>query len=332
MTNLDDVLARLNPKVAKSLKRASEREVVKYPFASIGLTRATSGGVVAGQITTIYGNTSAGKSLLCSQSIGNWQRMGLSAAYLDVESTFDPDFAARAGLNPNELILTAPRSFGAISEQAVPLLDAEVDILVIDSISMALPEVFVGDDGHAVGFDRQKQIGAHAKSVAMLLNNLHYANKKTAIIIISQTTTDLSGMHPMQVPHGGKKLPFASGLMVRLTSSSTEKEQIKGDLLVGDRIMEQPIGRKVNAYVQKNKFGRQSTTASYNLYYAGDYIGIDNIDETVTLAEEEGIIQRGGAWYSYGEERWQGKPKLVAWLKENPGELEKLQLELERIQ
>jgi recombination protein RecA len=319
--NLQDFLAHLDPKLAKKIKLASSADSTKYPLASRTLTRALGGGIGRGRMTLLYGNTSSGKSLLMLQSIGRWQKEGLICAYVDAEGTFSHEFAARLGVDCDQLILIQKKSFGAVTDEVVPLLAAGIDILVIDSISIMLPEVFVDKDGGVADFANMKQIGAHAKSTSIMINALHYANEKTSIVVISQTTTKIENTYTKQVPHGGVKLPFACTQIIKTTSSGTDANQIKGNIFVGNKVIEQPIGRPVDVVVEKNKLGPQSRTAKYNLYYDGPMIGVDAVDELVTMAEAAGAVEKGGAWYRFNGEQWQGKAAFVTAVR-NDGALE----------
>lgn len=320
--NLGDFLAHLDPKLAKKIKRASESESVFYPLASRGLTRDLGGGIGKGRMSLLYGNTSSGKSLLMLQSIGFWQKAGLICAYVDAEGTFSKEFAESLGVDTEQLILIQKKSFGAVTDEVVPLLTAGIDILVIDSISLMLPEVFVDSDGGVAEFDKMKQIGAHAKSTSIMINALHYANVKTSIVVISQTTTQINQTYVKQVPHGGVKLPFACTQIIKLTSSATEANQIKGQQFLGNKIVELPIGRPVEYVVEKNKLAPQSRGGKYNIYYAGDSMGVDRIDELITLAVGTGAVHKGGAWFKFEDQQWQGQNALVKAVKESP-ELEK---------
>jgi recombination protein RecA len=303
--------------LAKKIRRASEVEKVMYPLASRGLTHALGGGIGKGRMTLLYGNTSSGKSLLMMQSIGLWQKEGLICAYADVEGTFDPAFAERLGVDVDQLILIEKRSVGALTDEVTPLLKAGIDVLVIDSISVLLPEVFVDNDGGVKDFSDMKQIGAHAKSISIMVNALHYANVKTSIVLISQTTTKIENTYTKQVPHGGVKLPFACTQIIKLTSSATEAKQIMGQVFVGNKIVEMPIGRPVEAVVEKNKLGPQSREAKYNVYYDGPALGVDRTDELVTMAVATGAVHKGGAWFKFGDHQWQGQPNVVKAIKDD---------------
>ena len=318
MSNFEDFMGRLDPKTARRVQVAQQIELVKRPLASLGLTNALNDGIGAGRVTLLYGNTSSGKSVLMFQSIGIWQKMGLVCALVDAEGTYEKSFGARLGVNNDELILVTARSSGKIEAAITPLMQQHIDIIVVDSISQILPEVFIEKDGVTMS-ETRKQIGAHAKAITNLVNGIHYINEKTAVILISQTTTYIDPNNGMvkQIPHGGQKVSFASTQIIKLKSSSTENQQIKGELQMGDRIIEQPIGRKVEYLVEKNKLGRQHMKGSYDLYYAGADVGVDLYGEVLDLAEVFGLVVRKGAWYTntLTGEQHQGRAKSIAALK-----------------
>jgi len=308
-----DFINSLDPKIAKSVKTASEVEVIRRPLASRRLTHALGGGIGAGRITTIYGNFSAGKTLLTLQSIAQWQKDGLVCAFIDVEGTYDPNFAARLGVNNEELIVYGNKNSGRISDDTAPLLRAGIDVVALDSISAVMPEVFVDSKtSQLLEADKRKQMGAHAKAIRSIISGIHYNNEKTAVILLSQTTTKIESTYVKQVPHGGNSPLFDSSTVIRLTSSNTDAKQKKGLIQMGDLKVEVPIGRTVDAFVEKNKLGRQHTTAEYDLYYDGDFVGIDADGELVDMCVDFGIVSKGGAWFNYGDNKWQGRDSIIS--------------------
>ena len=325
MTNLEDFLAGLDPKTAKRIKTAQETEVVRLETASYGMTKALGGGIARGRITLVYGNQSAGKSLWAQQSIGKiWQPQGLVCAYVDVEGAYDKDWAAKNGVNNDELILIQSKSSGRIEEEIVPLLRNNIDVVVIDSISDIMPEIFIGKDGSLNAQQDRKQLGAHAKAITALVNGILYENKDTAVVLLSQTTTQIEQTYVKQVPHGGKKVLFAASQIVRLTSSNTDAKQIKGELWVGDMVFEEPIGRHVDGFVEKNKLGKQHGVFEYDMYYAGKNVGIDTLAEVIDEAIKYDVISKTGAWFKYEDYKWQGRSMVVQFFKENGEELNRV--------
>ena len=332
MTNVNDLLASLDPKTAKRIKTAQEVEVERLPLISYSLTKALGGGIAKGRIATFYGNQSSGKSLVMQESIGKvWQPMGLSCAYVDVEHAYDKEWTARLGVSNDELLYFASKSSGRIEKDIAPLITKGLDVVVIDSISDIMPEAFVDKDGELNEQDARKQMGAQAKAITALINGLLYVNDQTAIVLLSQTTTKFETWGAVQVPHGGQKTLFASSQIVRMASSPTEKNQIKGELWVGDMVFEEPIGRTVKGIVEKNKLGKQSSTFEYDMYYGGKTVGIDVIGEVVAEAIKYDVIEvpPKSSWYTLpGGERIQGKSNVTAKYKEDPEALELLKKEI----
>lgn len=326
MTNLETFLAGLDPKTAKRIKTAQEVEIERLATASYGMTEALEGGIAKGRITLVYGNQSSGKSLWAQQSIGQiWQPAGQVCAYVDVEGAYDKSWAAKNGVNNDELILIQSKSSGRIEKEVAPLLTNKIDVVVIDSISDIMPEVFVDSKtGELNDQEQRKQMGAQAKAITALVNGLLYLNENTAIVLLSQTTTEIGQTYVKQIPHGGKKTLFAASQIVKISSSGTDNKQIKGERWVGNKVFEDPIGRHVEGVVEKNKLGRQGGTFEYDMYYAGDDVGIDRTGEVIDEAIKFDVIVKGGAWFNYGDLKWQGRPNVVRALKAEPDLLDEV--------
>lgn len=317
MSRFDDFVGKLPPKEKKNLQLASEIKVELLPLASRRLTKALGGGIRRGNITTIYGNFSSGKSMLALQSIGLWQKQGLVCGFIDVEKTFDPKFAESLGVNTDELIVSGSKSGDRVTDTVKLWIENDIDVVVIDSISDIMPEVFVDKDGTMKDAENTKQIGAHAKAITSMIKSIHYSNNNTAVILLSQTTTKMENTYVQQVPHGGKKIEFNSVQMIQLTSSPADAQQIKGLHQDGDILVERPIGRKVKADVKKNKAGVQGGTATYDIYYGGENIGIDLYGELVDMAVDKLIITQSTSWFKYGELSWQGRDNVIKAIRED---------------
>jgi recombination protein RecA len=315
--SLEDYLAKLDPKTAKRVQTAQAVELIRLKTASFGLNQDLGGGIGKRRVTLTYGPPSSGKSVLWMQSIANWQKDGLICAWVDVEGTYDKAFAAKIGVDNERLILIQKKSFGGVTDEIMPHIRAGIDVVVIDSVSDALPEVFVDKDGGVVEFEKQKQLGAHAKSCTMMLNAIHYENFATAVILISQTTTKIESTYVKQVPHGGQKILFGSSQIIKLQSSNTEKQQKMGEVHLGDRVVQIPIARSVEAYVEKNKLGPQSQKCEYDLYYAGDFVGIDYVGEILDQAIMYDVVKKSGAWFKYNGEQIQGRDSVIERLRED---------------
>lgn len=325
----EDFIARLPKSVQKSTQTVSEVKTVKYETASIGLNWATSGGLGAGRLSILYGNSGSGKSLLTLQSIAKWQEQGLTCAYLDAEGTVTSEFAEKLGVDTSKLIYISKRGFGQAVDGMMPYIENGVDIAVVDTYSDLIPDQFVNTDGTIKDFDDAKQLGAHAKSTTRMINMFMYSlPENTALLMLSQTTTKIENTWTQQIPHGGVKAEFAASTMIKLTSSRSDAAQHKGEVVVGDSIMQMPIGREVKATVVKNKFGPEMRTAKWDIYYAGEKLGIDFNMEVVDLAIKYGLIS-GTTWLSWHDVQKQGRKNMAAYFAENLTAQEQLRKELE---
>jgi len=331
--SLSEWMANLDPKTASRVKTAEENTVQRLPLVSYSLTDALGGGIAKGRFVTVYGNQSSGKSTLFQETIGKiWQPQGLVCAYVDTEAAFDKEWAIRLGVDPKEMILINSKSSGRIEKELRPLLRNKIDVVVIDSISDIMPEEFLDEKGNLNEQDDRKKIGAHAKAITSLINGLMYENEDTAVVLLSQNTTKFEKWGAMQGPHGGNKVLFASSQIVRLVSSNSDSNAIKGKTWVGNHVFEEPIGRPVKGVVEKNKLGPQSRTFEYNMHYAGDFIGIDRATELVAAGTKFGVIEKSGNWLGFGDHKANGEKNLGKLLRDDPEavvELERL-IDIER--
>jgi recombination protein RecA len=316
--SFDDVYAKLSKRTKDRLQLASEINTDYVPTASIKLNRDLGGGLGRGRQTVIWGNKSAGKTSMILQTIAEAQKRGEVCAWIDAENTFDKAWAARLGVDCDKLIVTKSRSIDGAVADVSDFLEAEVDIVVLDSINALLPSTyFEKEDELKEGLDGTKQIGTVSKELSVAVNKWNYLNKRTALVLVSQLRNKIGSYGAMADMAGGEAMKFFSSTVIKLWSSASEKEQIQGEVLLGDKLIKKSIGRPVNYTVQFNKIGPPNQMGSYDFYYLGDLIGVDQIGEIVDLAEEMGIIHKGGAWYSYGDEKFQGRAKMVQYLKDN---------------
>jgi|SRR5687767_913213 len=323
--NIDDILAKLDKKTRSRVLAAQNVSVERLPLASVGLTSALNGGVGKGRQTLIWGNKSAGKSSMCLQTVAEAQKQGQSCAWIDAEASFDPHWAEQLGVDTSQLIVSPIKSIGDFTAVGCDLMHAGIDVLVADSISALLPSTyFEKEDEMKDGLEGTKQIGTVSKELGIAVNKFNYANKNTALILISQARNQFNTYGAVLKPMGGQSMQYFSSTIIKLWSSASEREQITKDVTVGDRIVPTKVGRPVNWTVEYNKIGPPMEIGAYDFYYAGDQLGVDVIGEIATMAEVRGIIHKGGAWYSYGENKFQGKHRLISWLHENPAVVEEL--------
>lgn len=330
---IEDFLSRLDPKTAKRVRTAETLQLEKIPFASYGLNKASGGGIPKNRMSLLYGGTSAGKSLLMMQTIAKAQKVdeNFVSIWVDAEGTYDKKWAERLGVDNSRVIVIQSKVRSKIEEEITDYMKAGPDLVVVDSISDILPEAFIGKEGD-LELDR-KQLGAHAKTVTAFVNAMLYLMNGSAVVMLSQTTTEIGQTYTKQIPHGGKKILFASSLTIKLTSSGTDANQIKGFKTVGDKQITINIGREVDAVVEKNKVASPGAVCKYNIFYAGEgRIGIDVIDEVVKEAIIYGIISKAGAWFKWDGEQWQGAKGISTYFTENPERFEELQREIHMVE
>jgi len=325
----EEILARLDPKTRQRVQLATKVDAQKQQTPSIGLNLALKGGLGYGRQVLIWGNKSAGKSSFCLQLIAKAQQEGKACAWIDAENSYSAEWAAKLGVDSEKLIYSSAKTINDMVDVGVQLMEAGIDIIVVDSISALLPAIYFEKDGEELkNLQDTKQIGAEAKDMTHAVKMLNYANKDTLLVLISQQRNQFGSMHASHIPTGGMAVKFFSSTVVKLWSSEAEANAIKNGILVGDKIIEQKVGRPVNWIVDYNKLGPPNLSGQYDFYYQGNAIGVDGVGETLDVAEMMGIVQRGGAWYTVGEERLQGRAKAVDYLRNNPEVVKKLQEEI----
>jgi len=322
----EEILARLDPKTRQRVQLATKVDAQKQQTPSIGLNLALKGGLGYGRQVLIWGNKSAGKSSFCLQMIAKAQEEGKTCAWIDAENSYSSEWAGKLGVDSEKLIYSSAKTINDMVDVGVQLMEAGVDIIVVDSISALLPAIYFEKDGEELkNLQDTKQIGAEAKDMTHAVKMLNYANKNTLLVLISQQRNQFGSMHASHIPTGGMAVKFFSSTVVKLWSSEAEANAIKNGVRVGDKIIEQKVGRPVNWIVDYNKLGPPNLSGQYDFYYQGDTVGVDGVGETLDVAEMMGIVQRGGAWYTVNEERIQGRAKAVDYLRNNPNVVKILQ-------
>ena len=328
----EEFLSQLEPSLRKRLSNATDVEITKQKTPSPSLNNALRGGFAYGRQVLVWGNKSAGKSSFCLQMLGEAQKEGKLCAWIDAEQSFDPIWAQKLGVDTDKLIYSEARTINDMVDVATQLMKAKVDILVVDSISALLPAIyFEKDSAELKQLENTKQIGAEAKDMTNAVKMLNYANNqegKTLLVLISQQRNNIGAMYASHMPTGGQAVKFFSSTVIKLWSSESENQAIKGKIAVGDKLIESKVGRIVNWHVDFNKTGPAFISGSYDFYFGSEEIGIDKVADLVDTAELIGVIEKGGAWYTVFEERLQGRAKVIEYLKQNPDKLKELESKL----
>jgi recombination protein RecA len=329
LTTVEEALAQLDPKIRKRIGTGEGIKIEIQPTPSAGLNRALGGGFPYGRQVLLWGSKSSAKSSLCLQMIGMAQKENKLCAWIDAEMSYDEEWAKKLGVDTSKLIYSEARSINEMVDVGVALLNAGVDLIVIDSISSLLPAVYFEKDSTELKpLDQTKQIGAESKDLKHAWLMLNYANnreKPALIIAISQSRNNIQQTYTQAAPTGGLTTQFMSSTIVKLFSSSSDSQAIKAKVKVGDKIIEQKVGRKVRWEVLNSKTSAPGDSAEYDFYYRGDLIGIDMVGDLVDTAEMLGFVNRTGAWYQLDDgTKIQGRDAFVDRVKEDKALYESL--------
>ena len=279
------------------------------PSGSISLDVALGvGGYPKGRIIEIYGPESSGKTTLAIHAIAEAQKAGGIAAFIDAEHAFDRFYAAKLGVDVDNLLISQPDN----GEQALEIADqlirsAAIDIVVVDSVAALTPKAEIeGDMG-------DNKVGLQARLMSQALRKLTATINKTntTCIFINQLREKIGVMfgNP-ETTTGGNALKFYASVRLDIRKSTAIKD--------GDEV----IGNEVKVKVVKNKVAPPFRRAQFEILFGE---GISRVGEIVELGVEYGILEKSGSWFSYnGSKLAQGKEGVKKVLKDNPELCEEL--------
>jgi len=315
-------MASLNPKLRKGISNGVGISVTTQPTPSIGLNQALGGGLPYGRQVLVWGSKSSAKSSLCLQTIAEAQKDGKLCAWIDAEMSYSEEWAVRLGVDPEQLIYSQARTINEMVDVSVALMEAGVDVIVVDSITSLLPAIYFekGSD-ELKQLENTKQIGAESRDFSNAWKMINYANNKvkpTLFILISQSRNNINAMYTSQQPSGGQATKFYSSTVIKLFSSESDNQALKGKIAVGDKLIEEKVGRKVRWEVQFSKTSPAFQAGEYDFYFRGDRIGIDTVGDLVDTAELRGIVERTGAWYLMPDgSKVQGRDSFIEKVRED---------------
>lgn len=321
--NVEDVIAQLNPKLRKNILVGDAVPKTEYAATpSFGLNRALNGGLPYGRQVLIWGSKSSAKSSLCLQTIALAQKEGKICAWIDAEMSYDKDWAQKLGVDTSKLIVSQARTINEMVDVGVNLMEAGVDMIVVDSITSLLPAIYFEKDSDELKqLENTKQIGAESRDFSNAWKMLNYANNKvkpTLLVLISQSRNNINAMYTSQQPTGGQATKFYSSTVIKLFSSESDNQAIKGKINVGDKLIEEKIGRKVRWELQFSKTSPAFQSGEYDFYFRGDSLGVDAVGDLVDSAELMGIVSRTGAWYNLEDgTKVQGREAFINRVKED---------------
>jgi recombination protein RecA len=270
------------------------------------------GGVPRGRIVEIYGPESSGKTTLALQIAAEAQAMNGIAAFIDAEHALDPVYAARLGVDIDELLISQPDT----GEQALEICDmlvrsGAIDVVVIDSVAALVPRAEIeGEIGDTT-------VGLQARLMSQALRKLagSLSKSNTTCIFINQLREKIGVMfgNP-ETTTGGRALKFFSSVRIDIRRIDSIKKD--GEV----------IGNRVRAKVVKNKVSPPFRQAEFDLMYGE---GVSREGCIIDMAVECGVCKKSGAWYTYGDERMgQGREAAKQLLRENPSMREEIELKV----
>jgi recombination protein RecA len=309
---LESALSKINKDYGEgSVMRLGDREHVEIeviPSGSLAIDLATGvGGLPRGRIIEIYGPESSGKTLFTLHAIAEAQKLGGTAAFIDAEHALDPSWAAKIGVNIDDLILSQPDNGEQAFEIAETLIRSRaIDILVVDSVAALTPRKEIeGDMGDA-------QMGLQARLMSQGLRKITAAihETNTTVIFINQLRSKIGVIFGSpEVTTGGNALKFYATIRIDIRRAGQLKE--------GDNI----IGARTKIKIIKNKVAAPFKTAEFDILYGKGDEGYSREADIRDLGVTTEVIKKSGAWFTdaeTGEQLGQGGEKTRLFLKANP--------------
>jgi recombination protein RecA len=308
---LGDITKRYGDGSIMRLGDAHHMAVEVIPTGSLSLDIALGvGGIPRGRVTEIYGPESSGKTTIAQHIVAEAQKMGGTAAFIDMEHALDPVYASACGVDVDNLLISQPD----MGEQALEIAEAlvrsgAVDVVVIDSVAALVPRTEIEAD---MG---DPQMGSMARLMSQALRKLSGAIKQTntSVIFTNQLRQKIGVMfgNP-ETTTGGMALKFYAS--VRLDVRRIQSIKVGSDI----------IGNRTRVRVVKNKVAAPFKTAEFDIMYSE---GISRTGDLLDLATEMEIISKRGSYYSYGDLRLaQGRENAKQYLAENPDLAEEIEL------
>lgn len=290
-------ISKVHETVVSQIKEMDVKEVEVISSGSYSIDHALGrGGFPRGTIAEIFGKPSGGKTTLSLLAIAEAQKLGGTAAFIDVEHSLDLDWAAKLGVKTDDLVVTQPDS----GEQALQIVEelvqtGQVDMIVVDSVAGLIPKSELEAE---LG---QPNMAAQARLLSQALRRLVpvVGKSRSVLLFINQVRDGLNPYGPKEVTPGGNALKFYSSL--RISVKKVSGSEIKGT-------EGEPLGHQVEASIVKNKTAAPGKKATFILRFLE---GVDRVEEIVNLGMTLGIVEQAGPTYKYDGVSYKGKEKIV---------------------
>lgn len=267
------------------------------------------GGLPRGRVTEIYGPESSGKTTFTLQVVAEAQRQGGTAAFIDVEHALDPIYAAKLGVDTDNLLVSQPDYAEQALEIANSLLASHcIDVLVVDSVAALVPKAELdGDMG-------DNHVGLHARLMSQAMRKLTgiASRSNTCLIFINQIREKIGVMFGSpETTTGGRALKFYSSVRCDIRRIAAIKD---GETVIGNR---------TKLKIIKNKCAAPFREVEFDILYGE---GISKVNDLIDLGVSHGVIEKAGSWFSFNGQRiGQGRDNARQFLKENPDALTTLE-------
>lgn len=293
--------------------------IKRIPSGVLSLDYLLRGGFPRGRHVEVYGGFGAGKTTIAYNTIASAQRQGLNTAFVDVEATFDPEFAKKAGVELKKLALHRQEH----GEKAIDFIESllrggDYGVIVLDSIAALLPKTELEGTLEEGGYNMHQ-----AKLMSKALRKLTAANESTVLIYINQMRDSIGSMFSGMAPTGGRAMGFYASLRLQLTKVETLKRKTmvpdakKGEMVEKDL----PWGHRVLVRVDKgDKAGGARDGEIIGLVFNQDLPGFDPVEDLIYLCIQWGWIRKKGTrWMvdGYEDQAQNGRDKFVKWLRQN---------------
>lgn len=315
-----EALARIRKRDPKSFATAAEHDrnrpedrAISTGLASVDRLIGSYGGIPRGRWTQVYGESQAGKSTLVAHVVAQAQRDGLRCAWIDMEATWESEYAAAIGVDVDALDLSQPLT----AEEAVETMQdlafaGDWGLIVLDSVGAMNPsKIYEREVGQPLPAIRARMVAEMFQRV-----NAPIARNNVAVVLVNHLTSTMEQVNgrPVMVPAGGQKMKYYPTLNVSLFRRSRPLDD-QGKPVEGDR---EAAGSSVIVKIEKNKVGRAFRQAELVHQFMR---GFDALTDLVRTAVDLGVVSRSGSWYTFGEGeeqvKKQGEPGFIEAIRAN---------------
>lgn len=302
-------------------------EIVRLPTGILSIDLLTHGGFPRNRHVEIYGTANIGKTYLTYRLLAETQRNNGRGAFFDVEKTYDPKFAKRAGVDTKALEYVPQRMHGnkLIDVMEAHLRSGFYDVIVLDSIASLLPKGEMEKDMEAGSYGTEQ-----AKMMSAALRRLTAANKNTALVYINQTRDSIGSIFgPRQITSGGRAMGFYAGMRIEIVR--TEAVKRKGTIIDPssgeEKDKEVTTGHRCLVRIEKNKTGGALIASQSTFVFDYRTANIDPIEDLLYCGRYLGWVhKKGDFWWldDYESDKKRGRNNFKRWLKGNPAIAEEL--------